>query len=167
MNNTQLKVKIQTANPNYSTQGKLIVKGQCLFKFYDNKETHTEILYYQAYGQAAVALNEAGVGSVFVLIGRINVYPPNEDNINHLTILNVENAVCIKASTSKQPVAVSPITTAAQRVPVAATTAQRVPVAATTAAKPVRQGASSVTAVATQPLVEAPDPDISIDDIPF
>ena len=160
MNNTQLKVKIQTANPNFSGQGKLIVKGQCLFKFYDNKETHTEILNYQAYGQAAVALNEAGVGSVFVLIGRINVYPPAEDNLNHLTILNVENAVCIKASTSKQPVAVSPITT----------TAQRVPVGATTTAEPVLNGASTkvpVTAVATQPLVEAPDPDISIDDIPF
>ncbi len=161
MNNTQLKVKIQTANPNYSTQGKLIVKGQCLFKFYDAKETHTEILNYQAYGQAAVALNEAGVGSVFVLIGRINVYPPNEDNLNHLTILNVENAVCIKASTSKQPVAVSPITT----------TAQRVPVAATTAAESVRQGASTVTAVATQASVEATSNGLSevdeLDEIPF
>ncbi len=157
MNNTQLKVKIQTANPNYSTQGKLIVKGQCLFKFYDNKEIHTEILNYQAYGQAAVALNQAGVGSVFVLIGRINVYPPNEDNINHLTILNVENAICIKASTANLAIDVTPVTT----------TAQRVPVGAATAAEPVRQGASTVTAVATQPLVEAPAPDISIDEIPF
>ncbi len=146
MNNAQLKVKIQTANPNYSTQGKLIVKGQCLFKFYDNKETHTEILNYQAYGQAAVTLNEAGVGSVFVLIGRINVYPPNEDNINHLTIFNVDSAICIKASTANQPVAVSPVTTAAQRVPVGAATA----------AEAVLNGASTVTAIATEPLVEAP-----------
>ncbi len=161
MNNTQLKAKIQTANPNYSTQGKLIVKGQCLFKFYDAKETHTEILNYQAYGHSAVALNEDGVGSVFVLMGRINVYPPNEDNINHLVILNVEQAICIKANSANQPVAIPTVTTAAQRVPVGAATA----------AEPVRQGASTVTAIATEPLVEAPSNGVNevdeLDGIPF
>lgn len=103
MNNIQLKVKLFSVNTEYVGQdAKIVVSGKAKFQFYDKGNTQTRFIAYRSYGQSALFLQNAGVDSVHVVSGYLNVYPPNEHNPSHSMLLTVNNALPVVV-TKTQP----------------------------------------------------------------
>ncbi len=107
MNNIQLKVKLVSVNTEYVGQeAKITVSGQAKFQFYDKSKTQTRTIPYRSYGQSALFLQEAGANSVHVVLGSLNVYPPNDHNPSHSMLLTVNNALpVVVTKTQPQPTA--------------------------------------------------------------
>lgn len=106
MNNIQLRIRIDELRSRHTTEGKLLVEGVCSFKFYDNGETRVCPLPFTGDGQAAVAINDAGIGSLQAISGRLNIHPPSDQNPNHSPILTIQNSICIQSESlppSTQP----------------------------------------------------------------
>jgi len=82
-----------------------MVTGTCSFKFYDTKEDRVRPLRFQAYGRAAIALNQSGIGSVQVISGRLNIYKPSQENPKHQMLLTIEQTTCVKQGQATTPVA--------------------------------------------------------------
>lgn len=95
MNNIQLKIRIDELQPRHDQDGKLTVTGSCSFKFYDKQQVHCRSLPFQAFGQSAVAINEAGVNGVHVISGRLTVTPPSDSSPNHLVTLTIERTILV------------------------------------------------------------------------
>ncbi len=103
MNNIQLKVKLVSVNTEYVGQdAKIVVSGKAKFQFYDKGNTQTRFIAYRSYGQSALFLQNAGIDSVHVVSGYLNVYPPNEHNASHSMLLTVNNALPVVV-TKTQP----------------------------------------------------------------
>ena len=102
MNNIQLKVKLVSINTKFDGQSAK-VSGQAKFQYYNNGKVNTDTIGYQAFGKSALALVEAGVNSVHVVIGQLNVFPPSEQNPNHSMLLTLSQ--CLPVAVTKAPVA--------------------------------------------------------------
>ena len=100
MNSIQLKIRVNTLEVTYTTDGKIVVKGECSFKFWDKGENQTKSLSFQAFGQPALSLQQAGTGSVHVAQGRLNIYPRSENNPNELPVLTISTAIPVAAAQS-------------------------------------------------------------------
>ncbi|NJP22526.1 MAG: hypothetical protein HC763_29880 [Hydrococcus sp. CRU_1_1] len=100
MNNIQLKIRIDAVEASYTKDGSLVVNGTCSFKYYDNKENKVRSLSFQAFGQAAVSLQQSGVGSVQVISGRMTVYKPTQEYPNHRCLLTIERNLCVTEGAS-------------------------------------------------------------------
>jgi hypothetical protein len=105
MNSIQLKICVNHLETSYTqdTHAQLIVEGIASFKFYDNGENKTRSLAFRAFGQAAVSLQQAGIGSVHVAQGRLNIYPRSENNLNERPVLTITSAILVAAQPATQP----------------------------------------------------------------
>ncbi|MGH2414512.1 MAG: hypothetical protein ACRDEA_12675 [Microcystaceae cyanobacterium] len=97
MNSIQLRIRIDELRSRHTTDGKLVVEGICSFKFSDNGETRVRPLSFTGYGQAAVSLNDAGIGSVHAISGRLNIHPPSDTNPNHSTSLTIQHSLAVQS----------------------------------------------------------------------
>lgn len=109
MNNTQLRVRLNSLQASHTQDGTLNVSGECSFKYYDRSGYKVRPLRFQAYGEAAVALNHAGVGSIHVVSGRLNIFKPNDTNPNHQMLLTVERTVVVGGQSTSGATPVTPI----------------------------------------------------------
>lgn len=117
MNNFQAKLRLDEINTSYTQEGKMIVNGTASFKFFDREEKVAQ-LRFVAYGNAAVDLNASGVGSLHVVSGRLNVYPPTDSHPNHQLVLSVNHALAI-APGNAAPTVIYPAPAAVSPQPVA------------------------------------------------
>ncbi|MBD3557514.1 hypothetical protein H6S82_01355 [Planktothrix sp. FACHB-1355] len=113
MNNAQLRVRIDSLQASHTQDGTLNVSGQCSFKYYDRSGYKVRPLRFQAYGEAAVALNNGGVGAVHVVSGRLNIFKPNDTNPNHQMLLTVERTVVVGGQPTSGYTPVIPVVPAA------------------------------------------------------
>ncbi|MBD2185552.1 hypothetical protein [Aerosakkonema funiforme] len=113
MNNAQLRVRIDSLQASHTQDGTLNVSGQCSFKYYDRSGYKVRPLRFQAYGEAAVALNNGGVGAVHVVSGRLNIFKPNDNNPNHQMLLTVERTVVVGGQPTSGYTQVIPVVPAA------------------------------------------------------
>ena len=97
MNNVNLKVRIESINPMHLPDGALQVTALSAFKFIDKTETKIKPLNIQAYGANALAINQAGIGSILMISGRLLIYKPTDQNPNHQMLLSVEKVIVIQA----------------------------------------------------------------------
>lgn len=113
MNNAQLRVRLDSLQASHTQDGTLNVSGQCSFKYYDRSGYKVRPLRFQAYGEAAVALNNGGVGAVHVVSGRLNIFKPNDTNPNHQMLLTVERTVVVGGQPTSGSTPVIPVVPAA------------------------------------------------------
>ncbi|HAA29600.1 MAG TPA: hypothetical protein DCE56_20295 [Cyanobacteria bacterium UBA8553] len=113
MNNAQLRVRINSLQASHTQDGTLNVSGECSFKYYDRSGYKVRPLRFQAYGEAAVALNNAAVGAIHVVSGRLNIFKPNDTNPNHQMLLTVERTVVVGGQSNSEPISVTPVVPAA------------------------------------------------------
>jgi hypothetical protein len=124
MNNAQLRVRIDSLQASHTTDGTLMVSGEASFKYYDRGGFQVRPIPFQSYGEAAVALNNSGVGAIHVVSGRLNIFKPNDANPNHRMLLTVERTIVVggqdaSPSTPVNPVVpLSPLTSAVDSPPV-------------------------------------------------
>ena len=134
MNNAQLRVRINSLQTNHTQDGTLTISGDSSFKYYDRGGFKVRSLRFQAYGEAAVTLNQGGVGAVHVLSGRLNIFKPNDTHPNHQMLLTVERTVIVGESTDFQSTSASAEVPASESVPTVTNT-QSVPVPTTSNGK--------------------------------
>jgi hypothetical protein len=104
MNNATLKVRIEAINPTHSQDGSLQVTANSMFKFFDKGEIKIRPLIIQAFGHSAVTINQAGIGSICLISGRLSIYKPTEHNPSHQMLFWVEKVILIKSGSSVQNV---------------------------------------------------------------
>ncbi|NER49644.1 MAG: hypothetical protein F6J92_23715 [Symploca sp. SIO1A3] len=114
MNSTTQKIRIDEVFTNYNPEGKLQLSGRCSFQFYERGEIQSGSLRFSAYGNCAVLLNEAGVGSVVIGTGRLNIASVEveagyKDKIATFTITSAEIIRSGAAQPQPQPASVAPI----------------------------------------------------------
>lgn len=109
MNNAQLRVRINSLQASHTQDGTLNVSGECSFKYYDRSGYKVRPLRFQAYGEAAVALNNAAVGAIHVVSGRLNIFKPNDTNPNHQMLLTVERTVVVGSQSTSEATPVTPV----------------------------------------------------------
>ncbi len=108
MNNIQLKVKLVAVRAEYvGKDAKIVVSGVAKFQFDDQGKMKARSIPYKAYGQTALALQNAVKDSVHAVSGQLNVFPPNDQNPNHSMLLTINKAlpvVVTKAPVNPQPI---------------------------------------------------------------
>lgn len=110
MNNIQLKVKLTSVNTEYVGQdAKICTSGHAKYQFYSNGKMNTRSMAYRTYGKSALALKEAGVNSVHVISGSLNIYPPNDQNPNHAMLLTIKQSVPVAVTKAPATSMVQPI----------------------------------------------------------
>jgi hypothetical protein len=97
MNNATLKVRIESINPMHLPDGALQITALSAFKFFNKSEAKIKPLNIQAYGATALAINQAGIGSILIVSGRLSIYKPSDQNPNHQMLLSVEKVIVIQA----------------------------------------------------------------------
>lgn len=107
MNSTVQRLRIASVNLVKEPEGKISASGTCQFKFYNSGEYQGASASYQAFGQAALRLQEAvqqGNGSAVVVVkGSIDILPPDAQNVNHRLILKISHVLSVEASGSSAP----------------------------------------------------------------
>lgn len=134
MNNAQLRVRINSLQTNHTQDGTLTISGDSSFKYYDRGGFKVRSLQFQAYGEAAVTLNQGGVGAVHVLSGRLSIFKPNDSHPNHQMLLTVERTVIMGESTDFQSTSASAEVPTSESVPTVTNT-QSIPVPTTSNGK--------------------------------
>ena len=94
MNQATFYIVLIDFNSKTTQDNSLMVTGKCLFKFSDRNLEDKEIMGFHAYGQTAQSLIDAGVGSIHVVSGRLNIYKRDENNLNPRLNLVIESAIC-------------------------------------------------------------------------
>ncbi|WP_226592492.1 hypothetical protein [Microseira wollei] len=88
-------MRINSLQASHTTDGTLMVSGEAAFKYYDRGGFPVRPIGFQSYGEAAVALNNSGVGAIHVVSGRLNIFKPNDANPNHRMLLTVERTIVV------------------------------------------------------------------------
>jgi len=139
MNSVQIKIRLDQINSFPSQEG-LSINGICSFKFYDNKENKVRPISFLAYGNTAESLLEAGLSSVHIVSGRLNIHKTDKSP-NPQPVLTIERTILIKQEASAKASGKTVAQIPSQKVK-----AQSVPVA---------------------PVVDIDFEDINLDDVPF
>ncbi|MEM8780261.1 MAG: hypothetical protein AAGF26_15600 [Cyanobacteria bacterium P01_G01_bin.49] len=114
MNNIQLKIKLVSVNTEYVGQDtKIVVSGKAKFRFYGSGQFETREISYKTYGKTALALQDAGNGSVYVVSGSVNIYKPNDTNPNYTMVLTI-NQACPVSFNQPEPQSVAQTNSADQ-----------------------------------------------------
>ena len=100
MNTIQLKVLIKSVDISHVGQdSKLMVTGNCKFQHYDHsspKKKKTCSLKYKAFGYAARILEKIKVDTTCIVSGSLDVYPPNDNMVNHQAFLNISTVIPVE-----------------------------------------------------------------------
>ena len=100
MNNIQLKVLIKSVQISHVGQdSKLMVTGNCKFQHYDHSSPNkkkTCTLKYKAFGYAARSLEKIKVNTTCIVSGSLDIYPPNDNMVNHQAFLNISTVVPVE-----------------------------------------------------------------------
>ena len=110
---------IDELRSHHTTEGKLVVEGISAFKFFDNGKNQVRPLPFTAYGQAAVSINDTGIGGIHTISGRLNIHPPSNQNPSHRTVLNVQQSVCVKSGHQAPSIEPQPVKIPAKEVELA------------------------------------------------
>jgi hypothetical protein len=93
MNVIQLKIKLASINLERTADDRVSATGTCQFQFSDRGSLQVRSLPYHAWGQAALTMQEAGIGSIHAISGQFHVFPPKEQQRNPVLLLSVTNAL--------------------------------------------------------------------------
>lgn len=105
MNSIQVKIRVNRLETSCTQDDKIVVNGQCSFQFWDKGENQVRPLQFQAFGQPAIVLQQAGIGSVHIVNGRLNIYPRSPDNPNERSLLTISSAIPLVTAQSPSPTA--------------------------------------------------------------
>ena len=100
MNNIQLKVLVKSINvSHFGPESKLMVTGNCKFQHYDHSSSNkkkTCTLKYKAFGYAARTLEKIKENTTCIISASLDIYPPNDNMLNHQAILNISTAIPVE-----------------------------------------------------------------------
>ncbi|WP_013325704.1 hypothetical protein [Gloeothece verrucosa] len=95
MNNWQVTLTIDSLNSTYNEEGKITLHGTGKFQYYDNKEWMECPIAFQAWGNAALTIDNVGIDGMVMVSGKFNLFK-NSDELNPKMMLKVERAIAIK-----------------------------------------------------------------------
>lgn len=99
MNSTIQRLLLQDLNLVKSPDGKISASGVCQFKYYQAGEYQAGSARFQAFGQAALKLQEAK-GAVAIVKGSVDIISPNEERVNHQLIFRISHVLSFESAVS-------------------------------------------------------------------
>jgi hypothetical protein len=109
MNTITLRVRIDRFEKFASDKGSPILRGVMSFRFYDERTFKTRPIVFTAFGQSALTIEQAGIGGIHVIQGRLDIFPPSQDNVNHQMMVTIDRACPETATAANVPTETVPV----------------------------------------------------------
>ncbi len=98
MNNVSFYIFLASTNQESLKNNKVKLSGFCGFKFTQNKYEQSDVMEYQAFGETAIKLKNAGLNSVHFATGRLHIYQPDDKNSEYRVVFTIEQAMLISSA---------------------------------------------------------------------
>ncbi|ACK73996.1 hypothetical protein PCC7424_5421 (plasmid) [Gloeothece citriformis PCC 7424] len=95
MNIWEVTLTLVKINSSIDEEGKVTISGTGKFQYYDNKQWMECPIPFTAKGNAALVVDNAGIGGIILASGRFNLFK-TKDNLNPRMLLNIDRAIPVQ-----------------------------------------------------------------------